>query len=131
MTSNPPSGVRIDKWLWAARFFKTRTLATQAVDGGKVRVNSTRVKPAKEVKTGDSIDLRIGEVSWSVTVVALSEKRGPAAAAQLLYEETEESRAARELQRTQRRETADPGAGIRGRPTKRDRRRIARFGHDG
>lgn len=130
MKEDSPSGVRIDKWLWAARFLKTRTLATQAVDGGKVRVNSARVKPAKEIKTGDSIEMRIGEVGWNVIVLGLSEKRGPASAAQLLYKETEESRAARELQRTQRRETADPGAGIRGRPTKRDRRRIERFGRD-
>ncbi|HNH12595.1 MAG TPA: RNA-binding S4 domain-containing protein [Rhodocyclaceae bacterium] len=119
---------RIDKWLWAARFFKTRSLASDAVDGGKVQLNDTRVKPAKEVKSGDVVRIAIGQVTWIVVVRSVSDKRGPAAQAQLLYEETEGSRLAREAQREQARMAAEPGATLRGRPTKRDRRRIDRFG---
>lgn len=123
-----PARTRIDKWLWAARFFKTRSLAGDAVDGGKVQLNDTRVKPAKEVKAGDVLRIAIGQTSWIVVVRATSDKRGPAAEAQKLYEETEASRRAREAQREQSRVAAEPGAAIRGRPTKRDRRRIDRFG---
>lgn len=119
---------RIDKWLWAARFFKTRSLASDAVDGGKVQLNDIRVKPAKEIKPGDMLRIAIGPVTWTVVVRDISDKRGPAAEAQKLYEETEASRLAREAQREQSRMAAEPGATIRGRPTKRDRRRIDRFG---
>lgn len=119
---------RIDKWLWAARFFKTRSLASDAVDGGKVQLNDIRVKPAKEIKPGDMLRIAIGPVTWTVVVRDISDKRGPAAEAQKLYEETEASRLAREAQREQSRMAAEPGAAIRGRPTKRDRRRIDRFG---
>jgi len=119
---------RIDKWLWAARFFKTRSLASEAVDGGKVQLGDARVKPAKEVKAGDVLRIAIGQAIWIVVVRAISDKRGPAADAQKLYEETEPSRLAREAQREQSRVAAEPGAAIRGRPTKRDRRRIDRFG---
>src|SRR2546421_416614 len=86
--------VRIDKWLWAARFYKTRGLATEAVLGGHVQVNGARVKPAKDVRAGDVIGLRIGTVAWTVTVRDVAEKRGPAKVAQALYEESAESRAA-------------------------------------
>lgn len=124
----PHDGTRIDKWLWAARFFKTRSLANAAVDGGKVHINGQRVKPAKDVKPGDTVRIGIGTATWTVVVRALSERRGPASVAQQLYEETEASRAAREAQREQARLASEPGAAIRGRPTKRDRRRIERFG---
>lgn len=123
-----PARTRIDKWLWAARFFKTRSLASDAVDGGKVQINDARVKPAKEVRPGDLLRIAIGPVTWTVVVRDISDKRGPAAEAQKLYEETEDSRLAREAQREQSRMAAEPGATIRGRPTKRDRRRIDRFG---
>ncbi len=87
--------MRIDRWLWAARFFKTRGLATDAVAGGHVRVNSERVKPAKDVRTGDIVDVRVGETRFTVVVQGLAEKRGPARVAATLYEETAESVAAR------------------------------------
>src|SRR5512134_3272258 len=92
----PPDRLRIDKWLWAARFYKTRSLAAQAVEGGRVRLGGERVKPAKELKQGDEVTVHIGEMEWVVEVRALSARRGPAAAAQQLYAEREESRARRE-----------------------------------
>jgi ribosome-associated heat shock protein Hsp15 len=78
--------VRIDKWLWAARFYKTRSLAQQAVEGGKARLNGERVKPAKDVRVGDTLDMNIAAQDWTITVRALSDKRGPASVAQTLYE---------------------------------------------
>jgi ribosome-associated heat shock protein Hsp15 len=122
---------RIDKWLWAARFFKTRSLAQEAVEGGKVRVNGDRVKSSREVKVGDVLVVQVGEYTWTVTVAGLSDRRGPAAVARLLYHEDAESRAARERQMEARQWQADPGSAIRGRPTKRDRRRIHRFNEQG
>lgn len=119
--------VRLDKWLWAARFYKHRTAATEAVEGGKVRVNELRVKPAKEVKAGDRIDVSIGETTTTVIVRGVAEKRGSAPEAQHLYEETAESIAARTASREARQLAAAPGADIHGRPTKRDRRKIDRF----
>lgn len=116
--------VRIDKWLWAARFFKTRSLATDAVDGGKVRLNGERVKPARSVKPGDTLAIDNGATEWEVVVRALSDTRGPAAVAQTLYEETMESIAKRQQNAEQRRFFQEPGATIRGRPTKRDRRKL-------
>jgi len=117
--------VRIDKWLWAARFFKTRALATEAVNGGRVHVNGARVKPAKDVRVCDTVEIRIGVVAWTVTVASLSDKRGPAKVAQALYEETDESRAAREQQALQRKTAPPPlGADLGARPTKQDRRRL-------
>jgi ribosome-associated heat shock protein Hsp15 len=116
--------VRIDKWLWAARFFKTRGAATEAVLGGHVHVNGQRVKPAKDVKAGDRLEIRNGQVEWTVVVAGLAEKRGPASVAQALYDETSESKAARE-QRTLERRLAKPlGADLGARPTKQDRRRL-------
>ena len=114
--------VRIDKWLWAARFFKTRTLATDAVDAGKVRVNEERVKPARSVKVGDTLDIDNGATQWEVVVRDLSDVRGSAAVAQALYEETEASIAKRENLAEQRKLFREPSALIKGRPTKRDRR---------
>ena len=122
------SGVRIDKWLWAARFFKTRSLATDAVSGGKIKLNGTATKPARDVKAGDRLEIFNGETRWEVVVQALSEKRGPATEARQLYEETAESIAAREAEQMRRKFTVEPAADIHGRPTKRDRRRLDRFG---
>jgi ribosome-associated heat shock protein Hsp15 len=128
MTSEAVERMRIDKWLWAARFFKTRSLASEAVDAGKVRINDLRAKPAKEVKPGDVLHISIWQAQWIVVVRVLTDKRGPASVARQLYEESDESRAAREAQREQARLVVEPGAAIRGRPTKRDRRRLDRFG---
>ena len=122
------SQVRIDKWLWAARFFKTRSAATDAVTGGKVEVNGERAKPAKSVKHGDEIRLRLGPYEHVLIVRGLGERRGPASVAQSLYEETEASRAVREKLAEQLR-TA-PGGFVyeeKGRPTKKDRRDLSRF----
>jgi len=117
-------GVRIDTWLWAARFFKTRGLANEAVAGGRAHVNGARVKPSKEVRPGDTIELSIGEVRWTVVVSDLADKRGPASVAATLYAETTDSIAARERQATDRRllPPHPPSAGAR--PTKQARRRI-------
>ncbi len=116
--------VRIDKWLWAARFFKTRSLATDAVDGGKVRLNDDRIKPSRNVKVGDRLAIDNGATEWEVLVVALSDVRGSAPIAQTLYAETEQSIARRQHEAERRRLFSEPGAAIKGRPTKRDRRRI-------
>ncbi len=127
MPPTEPDRTRLDKWLWAARFFKHRTNATEAVDGGKVRVNGAPVKPSREVKPGDRVEVTIGEDHRVVIVRAIAEKRGPAEVARTLYEETPESIAEREQARELRRMAAPPGADLHGRPTKRDRRQIQRF----
>jgi ribosome-associated heat shock protein Hsp15 len=119
--------VRIDKWLWAARFYKTRSLAQQSVEGGKVRLNGERVKPAKELRAGDTLDLNIAAQDWTITVRALSDKRGPAAVAQTLYAESDESRARRAEQVALRKLSAEPALQRHGRPTKRDRRQLERW----
>jgi len=119
--------VRLDKWLWAARFFKTRSLATDAIGGGKVQLNGSRIKAARELRIDDRLEIANGEVRWEVVVRALSEKRGPAPEARLLYEETPESIAAREKLRETRQLIVDPAADLHGRPTKRDRRQMGRF----
>lgn len=116
--------VRIDKWLWAARFFKTRALATDAVLGGHVQLNGARVKPAKDVRVGDRLLIRIGALEWDVDVLGLAERRGPAAVARTLYEEREGSRRAREAFLEQRRLAQPLGADLGARPTKQDRRRL-------
>jgi ribosome-associated heat shock protein Hsp15 len=116
--------VRLDKWLWAARFFKTRGAATDAVLGGRVHVNGTRAKPAKELKVGDEVEVTLRAQRRTVRVTALSDKRGPAAAAALLYAETLESLAARERDALQRRLARPLGADLGERPSKRDRRRL-------
>jgi len=119
--------LRIDKWLWAARFYKTRSLAAQAVEGGKVKLNGERVKPASNVRPGDSVELRSGELQWQVEVRAVSPRRGPAPEAAKLYAETGESRAKREHRLLMRHAGSHPAHDARGRPTKRDRRMIRRF----
>jgi len=116
--------VRIDKWLWAARFFKTRSAATAAVLGGHVHVGGERVKPARELRVGDSLEIRRDEVRWTVIVSALADRRGPASVAATLYEETAESVEARERQRLERRLARPIGADLGARPTKQARRRI-------
>lgn len=121
------NGVRLDKWLWAARFFKTRSLASDAVSGGKVKLNGAPTKPARDVKLGDRLDISNSETRWQLTILGLSEKRGPAPEARLLYEETAESIAAREAEQLRRKFTQEPAAEIHGRPTKRDRRALGRF----
>ena len=118
-----PDRMRLDKWLWAARFFKTRSLATQAIEHGRVKLNGDRVKPARDVKPGDRLDLHIGDFDWTVTVRALAMQRGPAPVAQMLYEEAPESVARRQQQVNERKLAVSPAA----RPTKRDRRQIHRF----
>ena len=117
-------GVRVDKWLWAARFFKTRRLATEAVLGGRVHVNGVRVKPAKEVRPTDRVEITAAEVKWAVVVRGVAEKRGPATVAATLYDETPESRAARERHAAERRSARPLGADLGARPTKQDRRRL-------
>jgi ribosome-associated heat shock protein Hsp15 len=116
--------MRLDKWLWAARFFKTRSLAQQAIAAGRVRLNDERIKPAHEIKAGAALAIRIGELDWRVTVKGLSERRGPATEARQLYEESAAARAERERRADLRRLGAEPAASIKGRPTKRDRRRL-------
>ncbi len=116
--------VRIDKWLWAARFFKTRSLATDAVDGGKVRVGGERVKPARGLRTGEVLDIDNGSTRWEIEVLALSDKRGSATIAQALYRETEDSAARRQRLAEERKYFQEPGRAIKGRPTKRDRRQL-------
>ena len=124
------SALRIDKWLWAARFFKTRSLAAKAVEGGRVRLNGERVKPAKDVKLGDEVTVHIGELEWVVDVRAISARRGPPAEARLLYEERDESKSRRQMMLDARKAMPEPAYGLRGRPTKRDRRLIRRFTGD-
>lgn len=123
----PPASMRLDKWLWAARFFKTRSLATQAIDHGRVKLNGERVKPARDVRPSDRLDLHIGDLDWTVTVRALAMQRGPAPVAQALYEEDPASVARRQARASERKLAASPAAEIKGRPTKRDRRQIHRF----
>ena len=120
--------VRIDKWLWAARFFKTRALAAQAVSGGRVHVGGERVKSSRALKVGDLLEITREEERFAVVVVALAERRGPASVARELYRESEESVLAREKQREERRLRAEgPVVLPAKRPGKRDRRLIKRF----
>jgi ribosome-associated heat shock protein Hsp15 len=122
------NNVRIDKWLWAARFFKTRSLAAEAVDRGRVRIGGEPVKPARTVKLNDKIFIDNGSDRWEVVVLGISDKRGPAPVARELYRETEESIVRRENDSEARRLFPEPGSTIKGRPTKRDRRAISRAG---
>jgi ribosome-associated heat shock protein Hsp15 len=118
---------RIDKWLWAARFFKTRALAAEAVNGGHVHVDGERVKPARSLRPGDRLRITRGHETWEVVVCGLNEQRRPAAEAQRLYEETAESRARREADAQQRRLLRAAVPRTEHRPDKRQRRHIRRF----
>lgn len=123
--------VRVDKWLWAARFFKTRALAVEAIGGGKILVNGERPKPAKTLQVGDEVRVRLGPYEHVVKVHGISERRGPASVAATLYEETADSRAIRERLAEQHRMA--PAAFVyeeKGRPTKRDRRELDRLRDD-
>ena len=115
---------RLDRWLWAARFFKTRSAATEAVAGGRVHVNGARAKPAKEVRPGDSLEITVSGARREVVVLGVAEKRGSASVAATLYAETPESAARREEQGLERRFARPLGADLGARPTKRDRRRL-------
>jgi ribosome-associated heat shock protein Hsp15 len=119
--------VRLDKWLWAARFFRTRSLAQQAIAAGRVKLNDAQVKSSHELKVNDALAIRVGDYEWQITVLQLSDKRGPAEQARKLYQETEASRAERERRLDLRRWGAEPAAALKGRPTKRDRRLIDDF----
>lgn len=116
------ASVRIDKWLWAARFFKTRTLASDAVDNGKVRLERDRIKPARALKCGDVLQIDNGATVWEVSVTGLSDVRGSGEMAQKLYAETEQSVLKRQQEADKRKFFKEPGLTIKGRPTKRDRR---------
>ncbi len=119
--------VRIDKWLWSARFFKTRSLATEAVSGGHVEVNGTRAKASKDVQLGDIVELRLRQNVWKLKVTGLAERRGSPAVAATLFEEDPASRATRELRAEELRAARPPGADLGARPTKLQRRQITRF----
>ena len=121
---------RIDKWLWAARFFKTRSLAAQAVEGGKAKLNQQRVKPAKEVRVGDVLQIQSGDYEWEITLLVLSARRGPAEQARALYAESAKSQARRQALIAVRSLQKEPAAQLHGRPTKRDRRRLGRLTGD-
>jgi ribosome-associated heat shock protein Hsp15 len=124
---NAETRLRIDKWLWAARFYKTRTLAAEAIDAGHVRVGGERVKTAHPVRIGERVSLRKGGYVWEITVTALSDRRGGAPEAALLYKEDDASIAAREELAKQRRAAAEASPRHSGRPTKRQRRKLEDF----
>jgi ribosome-associated heat shock protein Hsp15 len=119
--------IRIDKWLWAARFFKTRSLAAEAVTGGKIEVNGARAKPSRIMRLGDKLNIRRGFCECTVVVKGLAKLRGPAPEAQLLYEETEESIRKRETASAQFKFERPPEFDTPGRPSKKDRRAVLRF----
>ncbi len=119
--------LRLDKWLWAARFFKTRSLATDAISGGKIKLNGAQAKPAREIGPGDRLEISAHEQQWTVIVRGINGQRRPAPEARLLYEETPESIARRQQLAELRQLAPTPGSDIRGRPTKRDGRALRRF----
>ena len=121
------SSVRLDKWLWAARFFKTRSVAREAVSGGKVHLNGNRAKPGRSVNIGDELRIQRGEEEYTVSIAELSIRRGPAAVARTLYEESEENRIEREKLAEERKLNHQLDASKEGRPDKRQRRRLVRF----
>lgn len=119
--------IRLDQWLWAARFFKTRSLAAEAITGGKIEINGARAKPSRIVRRGDRLNVRRGLYQWTIVVKEVSRRRGPAPRAQLLYAETEESRRKREANAVQMQFERGIEFNSPGRPSKRDRREIAKF----
>ena len=122
-----PQEIRLDKWLWAARFFKTRQLACEAINGGKVHLNGQRTKPGKAVRPGIRLRIHKGSLEWEIVVAGISKQRRPASEAALLYEETEDSHRRRQELVAQRRQAEPAGQQPRGKPSKRDRRMIHRF----
>jgi ribosome-associated heat shock protein Hsp15 len=126
----PASSLRIDKWLWAARFYKTRSMATEAIHSGHIKLNGTGVKPARELRIGDTLDITIGDTLWTITVCGLNDQRRPASEAQQLYAETAESAARRIAAKESRRLAPTPGSDLRGRPSKKARRQIRRFNEE-
>src|ERR1700752_2491942 len=124
---NRAADIRVDKWLWATRFFKTRSLAVEAVSGGKIEINGERAKPSRVVRIGDKVGIRRGPYEWTIIVKATARLPRPVAQAQQLYEETEESRRKREAAIAQLRLERPPELDIPGRPSKKDRRSIRRF----
>jgi ribosome-associated heat shock protein Hsp15 len=124
ISTEPGARLRIDKWLWAARFFKTRSLASDAVEKGRVKIGGANVKPSKDVRVGDVVEIDIERIVWQVEVLGLCDVRGPAPVAQTLYAETEDGRAKRMAEAERRKTFREPAAGLQGRPTKRDRRTI-------
>jgi ribosome-associated heat shock protein Hsp15 len=131
MSTDETPRVRVDKWLWAARFFKTRALAANAIESGKVEVNGERAKRAKQLQIGDSLKVRLGPYHHLISVLALSERRGPAAAARLLYEENAEGRKAREALQVQVKAAQSTSGYDGGRPSKKDRRDIEKLRRKG
>ena len=121
------SSVRLDKWLWAARFFKTRSVAREAVSGGKVHLNGNRAKPGRTVNTGDELRIQRGEEEFVITIVDPSSRRGPATVARTLYEESDESRIKREKLAEERKLERQQNPPRERRPDKRQRRRVIRF----
>jgi ribosome-associated heat shock protein Hsp15 len=121
------SEIRIDKWLWAARFFKTRSLAAEAVAGGKIALNGARPKPSRVIRPGDQLSIRRGPYEWSILVKGTSNRRGPAQDAQVLYEETEESRSKRQAAVAQLKLERPAGFDSTRRPSKKERREISKF----
>jgi ribosome-associated heat shock protein Hsp15 len=117
--------IRLDKWLWAARFFKTRSLASQAIDLGRVRIDGERIKPAREARVGEMLDVQVGDQRMQVVIRAVSTQRGPASVARELYLETADSIARRKRREEQR--AAEPAQSSKGRPTKRDRRELGKI----
>ena len=131
MTSEETTRVRLDKWLWAARFFKTRALAADAIESGKVEVNGERAKRAKQLQLGDSVRVRLGPYHHIITVLAVSERRGPASVAKTLYEESAEGRKAREALQLQVKAAQSASGYTPGRPTKKHRREIEKLRRKG
>jgi ribosome-associated heat shock protein Hsp15 len=125
--SPPEEGIRLDKWLWAARFFKTRQLATEAINGGKVHLDGHRTKPGRTVRPGNRLTIHKGSLSWEIRITGVSRQRRPAVEASGLYEEDEASRLRRQAQVRDRREQGTAASERAGRPSKRDRRMIHRF----
>jgi ribosome-associated heat shock protein Hsp15 len=124
------SSTRLDKWLWAARFFKTRSLARDAVSGGKVHLNGNRAKPGRSLNIGDELRIQRGDETYTITVLELSVRRGPAVVARTFYEESEENRSKREQLAAQRKLEYQQHATRVRRPDKRQRRRLVRFKQD-
>ena len=127
MAETKDSSIRIDKWLWVARFFKTRALAAEAVAGGKVKLKGERVKAAKAIRSGDALSIQIGPYEYLVRVLALAARRGPAPQAALLYKESEPSQAARKKLATRLSTERRYATHAKGRPSKKERRQIIQF----